>query len=118
MCRWPRPATNRSSAPPSITTGTGRATPSAPSYLSARHALNPFQKGLAPRDIPARPKVLSESQFADAGVGDLTRFDCVFLCDVARLSLAEVRRLEAHLRRGGGVIFCMGPHVDRDEYNR
>lgn len=83
-----------------------------------RHALNPYQKGQAPRDIPARPKVVSESQFADAGVGDLTPFDCVFLCDVPRLSVSEVRRLEAHLRRGGGVIFCMGPHVDRDEYNR
>jgi hypothetical protein len=83
-----------------------------------RHALNPFAQGVVPRDVPARPKVLSESQFADAGLADLTPYDCVFLCDVARLSTGEVKRLETHLRRGGGVIVALGPHVDRDAYNR
>lgn len=82
------------------------------------HALNPFQKGLVPRDIPARPKVVTESQFADAGLGDLTPYDCVFLCDVARLNAAEIRRLETHLRRGGGVVFGLGPRVDLETYNR
>lgn len=82
------------------------------------HALNPFQKGLVPRDVPARPKVLSVSQFADAGIGDLTPYDCVFFCDVPRLSAAEVKRLETHIRRGGGAVFILGAHVDRDDYNR
>ena len=76
------------------------------------------RRGLVPRDVPARPKTLSVSQFADAGVGDLTPYDCVFFCDVPRLSAAEVKRLEAHVRRGGGAIFVLGPHVDRDDYNR
>lgn len=83
-----------------------------------RVALNPFEKGPVPRDVPARPRVLSESQFADAALGDLTPYDCVFLCDVARLGSAEVRRLETHLRRGGGVVFCLGPRVDLEAYNR
>ncbi len=54
-------------------------------------------------------KSLSQSQFADEGLGDLTPYDCVFLCDVPRFSLAEVRRLENHVRRGGSVVFCLGP---------
>ncbi len=82
-----------------------------------RTALNPFDDGPVPASVAARPKVLSESQFADEGLGDLTGFDCVFVCDVPRLSLAEVRRLEGHVRRGGSVIFCMGDRVDLGSYN-
>ena len=67
---------------------------------------------------PARPKVLNDSQFADAGLGDLTAYDCVFLCDVPRLTPAEVRRLETHLRRGGGVVFCLGDQVDLGSLQR
>jgi hypothetical protein len=81
-------------------------------------ALNPFQTGAVPRNLPARPKVVTEAEFADAALGDLTRYECVFLCDVARLSAAEVSRLESHLRRGGGVVFCLGPNADLEAYNR
>lgn len=81
-------------------------------------ALNPFETGPAPRNVAPRCKVLTESQFSDAALGDLSATDCVFLCDVARLSPAEVRRLENHVQKGGGVVFCMGPHVDIEAYNR
>jgi len=80
-------------------------------------ALNPFDNTPVPGLDPFRPKVLTESQFADVGLGDLTDYDCVCFCDVARLSPAEVRRLETHLRRGGGAIFAMGDHVDFGSYN-
>src|SRR5262249_36618173 len=83
-----------------------------------RDALNPYQSGPVPRNNPARPKVIPESQFADAALGDLTPYDCVFLCDVARLDAGEVRRLEMHLRKGGGIVFGLGPHVDLEAYNR
>jgi hypothetical protein len=83
-----------------------------------KDALNPFASEAAPRNVPARPKVLTETQFADVGSGDLTAFDCVFLCDVARLSGSEIRRLETHLQRGGGVVICLGPQVDLEAYNR
>jgi hypothetical protein len=83
-----------------------------------KDALNPFSRGLVPRQVAARPRVVSESQFADVGAGDLTTYDCIFLCDVARLAAGEVHRLEAHLRRGGGVVFCLGPQVDLEAYNR
>ncbi len=82
-----------------------------------RVALNPFDEGTTPASIAARPKVLSQSQFADEGLGDLTPYDCVFLCDVPRFSLAEVRRLENHVRRGGSAVFCLGPNVDVGSYN-
>jgi hypothetical protein len=81
-------------------------------------ALNPFHAGPAPRNVPARPKVVTESQFADAALGDLSPYDCVFICDVPRLGPGEVRRLESHLRQGGGVVFCLGPRVDLEAYNR
>lgn len=74
-------------------------------------ALNPFRKGLVPRTVPARPKTIRASDFADAGLGDLNPYDCVFLCDVRTVSKSEAERLEAHLRRGGGVVFCLGPNV-------
>src|SRR5262249_48656381 len=77
-----------------------------------KDALNPFQTGLVPRDIPARPRIVSEAQFSDAALGDLTPYDCVFLCDVPVLDAGEVRRLETHLHRGGGVVFCLRPRVD------
>jgi hypothetical protein len=82
-----------------------------------RVALNPFDGGATPAIVPARPKVLSQSQFADEGLGDLMPFDCVFLCDVPRLSLAEVRRLESHVRRGGSAVFSLGDQVDIGAYN-
>jgi hypothetical protein len=78
-----------------------------------RTALNPLNED----SVAAHPKVLGESQFADEGLGDLTGYDCVFLCDVPRLSPAEVRRLENHVRRGGSAIFCMGDRVDLGSYN-
>src|SRR5262249_1165908 len=83
-----------------------------------RDALNPFHAGLVPRNVPARPRVIRASDFADAGLGDLTPYDCVFLCDVRSLSKSEADRLEAHLRRGGGVVICLGPGVDLEAYNR
>jgi hypothetical protein len=83
-----------------------------------KDALNPFPVDHTPRYLAPRPRVLTEAQFADVGLGDLTSYDCVFLCDVARLSAAEVRRLETHLQRGGGVVICLGPQVDREAYNR
>src|SRR5262249_34867316 len=83
-----------------------------------KDALNPFHAEQTPRHIPARPRVLTETQFADVGLRDLTPRDCVFHCDLCRLSRAVVGRLEALLGGGGGVVFCLGPQFDLESYNR
>jgi hypothetical protein len=81
-------------------------------------ALNPYPQGPVPPTVVARPRRVIESQFADAAAGDLTPYDCVFFCDVPRFSATEVRRLETYVRRGGGVVICLGPQVDLEAYNR
>src|SRR5262249_14656880 len=83
-------------------------------YLSL--ALNPFREP-PPGGTHVRPVVVSPAQFADPAVTDLDAWDCVFLCDVPRLSREEARRLETFVRAGGGVVFCLGPRVDADAYN-
>jgi hypothetical protein len=83
-----------------------------------RVALNPYDEGeRVPPSVTARPKVVTQFDFADETRGDLTNYDAVFLCDVPRFSPAEVRRLESHVRRGGAAIFCLGDRVDSGEYN-
>ncbi len=81
-----------------------------------RIALNPFEDK-PPPGITARPRVLTPAQFANATTGSLDGTDAVFVCDVARLSGDEVRRLEAHVRQGGAVIFVVGPNVDIGAWN-
>jgi hypothetical protein len=85
-----------------------------------RLALNPF--GDLPGTTPARPKVISAAQFADENTGDLAPpgepYDCVYLCDVPSVGTSEARRLERHLRSGGGVVICLGGQVQPGEYNR
>ena len=95
----------------------GQAYDQAAQYVST--ALNPFQDGKAHRaaHVVAVPKVITETQFADEGLGDLTPYDCVFLCDMPRFTEAEARRLLDHVRRGGGVVFAVGDRVDLAAYN-
>ena len=80
-------------------------------------ALYPDDGRPGPVNSPFRVKVVNESEFADAGLGSLTDYDCVFFCDVPRLAPPEVRRLETHPRQGGGVVFGLGDQVDAGAYN-
>src|SRR5262249_25656314 len=47
-------------------------------------------------------------------------FDCVYLCDVGTLSGGEIRRLDAFVRRGGGLVVTAGDNVAKhiEAYNR
>jgi uncharacterized membrane protein len=81
-------------------------------------ALFPFPESVRRSAYPARPRVIDTAQVADPGASDLSAYDCVFLCDVPRLSEREVARLETHLQRGGGLVICLGPDVDPEAYNR
>jgi hypothetical protein len=64
--------------------------------------------------------VLSATEFADPAVGDPAGAECIFLCDVPLLTPAIVAKLEAHLKRGGGLVIGLGPNaaLAKDAYNR
>ncbi len=98
----------------------GKASPDAEKRASdfLQTALEPSKSRLA--ENPARPRTISLAEFADAELSDLTAADCVLLCDVPAPSAAQVARLEAHLKRGGGVIIGLGPNVanNLDWYNQ
>jgi len=69
---------------------------------------------------PARPKVISLDEFADATFSDFTPYDCVFLCDVPTITPSQIARLEGLLKRGGSVVFGLGPNAatNAELYNR
>ena len=69
---------------------------------------------------PARPRVVSTNAFADPAATDLSAVDCVFLADVGDIRPQEVARLEALLKRGGGVVIGLGPTsaANRDKLNQ
>ncbi|MCI0637853.1 MAG: VWA domain-containing protein [Gemmataceae bacterium] len=85
-----------------------------------RLVLNPFPKGQEPKWAPLRPQVISAAQFVDMQEADLADFDCIFLSDVPQLGGGELRRLESHLRRGGGLIVSLGDRAadNIEVYNR
>ncbi len=68
---------------------------------------------------PAVPDVIRRETFSDPDRADLTKCDCVFLCDVPKILSSEAARLEAHLRRGGSVVISLGPNAAQniDSYN-
>ena len=68
--------------------------------------------------------IVSASGLADPVLGDPAGADCVFLCDLPAFTdeqlTAIVARLDAHLKRGGGVVIGLGPNAaaNREQYNR
>jgi hypothetical protein len=85
-----------------------------------KFALNPVFKKGAPPVSPLRPRVVNLGQFSDANQTNLHEYDCVFLCDVGQLKESEVKRLEAYVRSGGGLVITAGDNVAKylDSYNR
>lgn len=69
---------------------------------------------------PVRVRELSLAEFSDAAIGDLTKADGVILCDVPSLTPSQVARLEALLKRGGGIVLGLGPqsHANLNALNR
>lgn len=82
-----------------------------------RIALDPTNGKGGLGGLPIKARVISEREFNDPGQGDLTPYDVVFLADVRQFTPAEAKRLETHLRRGGGVVFSLGDQVDVGAYN-
>lgn len=59
--------------------------------------------------------VISENRLLEL---DLSEYQCICLCDVARPMVSEVRRLADYVRDGGGLIIFLGDRVSTDYYNR
>jgi len=79
-----------------------------------------YRPGERPPDTFDQRWIVSATGLADPTLGDPTGADCVFLCDIPTLTPETVQRLEAHLKRGGGVVIGLGPNAaaNREQYNR
>lgn len=64
---------------------------------------------------PLRPTVIRESELLGT---DLSRYDCVFACNIAMFTEREAEVLRGYLESGGGVVFCLGDQVRADNYNQ
>ncbi len=85
-----------------------------------RLVLDPYKPGFEPKELALRPRVITQRQFADLSDDDLKEYDCIFWCDVGQLGSADLRRMETHVRLGGGLVFSMGEKAleNLDAYNR
>jgi hypothetical protein len=63
---------------------------------------------------PVRPVIASEGDLAEL---ELTKFECVFLCNVGRLTSGEFDRLARYAAAGGGVVVYLGDRVQTQAYN-
>ncbi len=61
-----------------------------------------------------QPKVINE---ADLTAEDLSKYDCVFLCNVALVTRTEADLLQAYAEAGGGLVFALGDRVKPANYN-
>lgn len=96
-----------------------------PSSVPLQRATETLADAIAPGGKPrpghpGRPKVIGLDEFTDATLSDLSNVDCVFLCDVPTFTPSQVARLDAVLKRGGGVVFGLGSRAaaNIDHYNR
>lgn len=61
-----------------------------------------------------KPTVIREGELLGT---DLSRFDCVFICNVALFTDREAEVLRGYLDAGGGVVFSLGDQVRPENYN-
>jgi hypothetical protein len=76
-----------------------------------RLALNPFPAGAEPKWAPLRPKVVTPGQFTEMTDADLETYDCIFWCDAPPPGANDLRKIDAHVRRGGGLIVTLGDNA-------
>ena len=93
----------------------GESNPRAANYL--RFALDPDsgRGGEIGARRPVRTNVIAETALLEA---DLSRYDCIFLSNVAQFTRGEAQALSAYLKAGGGLVFFLGNRVLADRYNQ
>jgi hypothetical protein len=62
-----------------------------------------------------KPKVILESDLLN---DPLEPYDVIVLCNVSQVTAEEERLLRDYLKRGGGVLFFLGPQTDLQAYNQ
>lgn len=77
------------------------------------YALAPQPGG--PDKATVYPEKIPDGRFLEQ---DLSRYDCVFLANVAQFTPTEARVLDAYLGSGGSLVFFLGDRVVADRYNR
>ncbi len=77
-------------------------------------ALAPAEDSRLGRENLFRPRALAEPALGEA---DLAGAGVVVVANAIALSDADAERLEAWVRRGGGVFFFLGPQVDAALWN-
>lgn len=83
-----------------------------------RRAADYVALALKPSDATAtrhRVHVASEHALVER---ELDSYDCVFLCNVARVGKAEAIALQKFVEAGGGLVVGLGDLVDADNYNQ
>lgn len=83
--------------------------PGASRYVAL--ALAPKSSG----ESTIQPEIANESALIER---DLTQYDCIFLCNVARFGEDEAAVLRQYVNRGGGLVFFLGDQVDAPNYNQ
>ncbi len=94
----------------------GESSARASNYL--RYALDPESGkpgSAAAARSAARVTVIAESALLET---DLSRYDCVFLSNVAQFTAGEAEALANYTRAGGSLVFFLGDRVQADSYNR
>ncbi len=62
-----------------------------------------------------RPEVINDGDLSST---DLTRYDCVFLCNVSLVTDREADLLLSYVENGGAVIISLGDRVNAENYNQ
>lgn len=77
-------------------------------------ALAPEGNTAGPGAVRIEPVVIGQGELQEV---DVDKFDCVFVCNVPQITQREADLLDGYVRRGGGLVWCMGDDVRRDQYN-
>ncbi|MFQ5733114.1 MAG: BatA domain-containing protein, partial [Planctomycetaceae bacterium] len=96
-----------------LVNGRSAAKPRDEATFFVRKALQPSTSERQWKGI-VEPRAITESELLRT---DLTRFDCVFLCDVRALKQSEARKLRSFVEAGGGLVIGLGERVDIQDYN-
>lgn len=81
-----------------------------PRTADRRGAADFVRLALTPSESPGSPAAVTTSHINPGELGrtDLTRFDCVYLCNVGPLDDAGRERLRNYVRAGGGLVIAPG----------